>query len=62
MPHNDTSRILDQIRRDRQRSRGNTQGCGCLLILLGLPCLLFPPLGVFVLAVGLIVLIVGLCR
>jgi hypothetical protein len=46
----------------RKERRGNTQGCGCLLLLGGIICLvLIPPLGAFFLIVGFILLIVGLC-
>ena len=44
-----------------RKRRGNVQGCGCLIFLLGIPFIfLLPPLGVFLAAVGFIILIVGL--
>jgi hypothetical protein len=58
-----TIAFLEKQRRDR---RANTQGCGCLLMLLAIGIsILYPTLGLLIggtlLLVGLIVLIVGFC-
>jgi hypothetical protein len=54
-----TVAYLENQRRNR---RGDTQACGCLLMVLGLVCCcLAPPIAGVLLLVGLIVLIVGLC-
>ena len=48
----------------RTNRRSNTQGCGCLLMVVGcILCitLVFLPVGIFLLAVGFILLVVGLC-
>jgi ferric-dicitrate binding protein FerR (iron transport regulator) len=53
--------IEQALEKQRRSRRGNTQGCGCLLILAGLLlCFLIPPLGGLSLLIGIIVLIVGL--
>lgn len=55
-------RVIEQaLEKQRKSRRGNTQGCGCLLMIVGLFCaFLFPPIGGLFLLIGFIVLIVGL--
>lgn len=45
------------------KKKDNPAGSGCALIIFGLlVCLLFPPIGILVIVVGLIFLVVGMLR
>lgn len=55
--------VVDYLRRRRRHDRGNTQGCGCLMLIIGVPlCIAFPPLGALLALLGLVILIYGLVR
>lgn len=59
----DSQELIDYLEKKRQKDRSNTQGCGCLLIILGGGLALFLiPLGGLLALIGLVILIVGLVR
>jgi hypothetical protein len=58
-PRCKSANLVDEILNQKNSARGNTQGAGCLLVLLSIPFMCFG--GVFVTIIGVIVLIVGFC-
>ncbi|MCA9558082.1 MAG: hypothetical protein KC583_05885, partial [Myxococcales bacterium] len=59
----DAAETRDRLASERRKRRGNTQGCGCLLIILAglmMATAVGGPLAIIVGFVGIVVLIVGL--
>ena len=57
------SEVVDYLEKKRRSDRGNAQGCGCLLMSVGLIlAVLEPILGPILAIIGLVILIVGLIR
>lgn len=55
--------LIIYLEKKRQKDRSDTQGCGCLLIILGVGlALLLGPFGGMLSLIGFVILIIGLIR
>jgi predicted RNA-binding Zn-ribbon protein involved in translation (DUF1610 family) len=56
----DEQELIRYFKKERRRRRGNTQGCGCLVVILSiLLFIIFPLAGIILIIFGLILLIIG---
>jgi len=58
-PRCNSTNLVDEIKNEKNSARANTQGAGCLLVLLSIPFMCIG--GLIVTFIGMAVLVVGFC-